>query len=284
MQLPLVAQIREARRLAEEANAAYRDFNMLGSTLTTIDLLELRLARIPAMQTDVPGLAHVAEVAARWPELAWMISQIPGENTAYGVALQRQRALVEAARAHLKELADTSEERNHRLAHLQEDQQEALAAPQYADAVEELRAIGAEREVVAHAIGPVRQRHSLVEPVRQVTERLRGELAREVATLAGEDDSRGIYRARAVHMMETVLDALTSMMSQQNLQIRVPQMPALGADAPRQAILSAASAVDAELHEILVDFSTLGERLAREESEVSARLERLTQALLERLG
>ncbi|MBN2798436.1 MAG: hypothetical protein JXX28_04750 [Deltaproteobacteria bacterium] len=284
MQLPLVEQIREARRLAEEAAAAFKDFNMLGATLTTIEILELRLARFTSLKTDIPGTSLVAEVSARWDELGWMQGQIPSGDTPFEVALPRQRALVESARSHLKDLADTSEERTHHLAHLQEEQQALLAAPVYAQAVEDLRTIGAEREVAAHAIGPLRHRLSLVEPSRAVISHLRGKLDQELELLQRRPDDKGVHRARTVSMMHTILDSLGAMLKQQGLELALPAMPEVTVSTEVADILSAGAALNQELGELLADFNTLGERLGREEAEIARQLDRLTKQLVERLG
>jgi hypothetical protein len=111
----------------------------------------------------------LAEIITRWPELAGISGIELAETESYQARLHRKKLQHETILRHILPISTEEHSRAHDLAHLQEEQQRALAAPEWSDTTARLRKIGAERDALALQLATIQQKVALVKPIQIAT-------------------------------------------------------------------------------------------------------------------
>lgn len=286
MDLPLVEEIRKARRLSEESRDATVHLQKVNVALTSVGIIEAQLSR--GMVPDaLPGEEILDELVDRWSQLADLHASDLSPRAPYTERLAARKRQLQQAWTELKPLMDQSEYRAHHLGHLQEEQRELLKDPRWAQATAELHALGVEREQYARAIGPLRQRLSLVGPASTVVRSFQQRIESELRQLEMISDPTGLTAWRALAVTEGMITGVADTLQNLGLEIPVPEPPRLPADRSELE----ADTVHTEVQHALTEISKLldaldGQRvvLEAEERQVSVQLDTLTQAIVDRMG
>lgn len=265
MKLPLVDEIREARRLSEESAAATRDISDLMTALTSLDL---------ASSAALPGDEVLRRVQDRWP--VYLGEPAPRAD-------DRRDQLLEALAA-LQPISDAHPERAHHMGHLQEEQQEALKAPQYAEVVAELLAAGAERTAATHAMARLVGRVRLIDPLQTLLERFLASLDTEVAGLQATADPRGIRAYRLQSVLTSYLHGVVQTLASLGLDVDVPELLPPHRERGREEVLAEAATVRAWCVDLNARADAVRRPMEQDLTAQRATIERVDRSLRETLG
>lgn len=216
-QLPLADEIREARRLCDEAQAAHAHLLRLQALMTSLRLLESDAVRDPDLAVDVPGDDVLDSLRETWPQLR-DLREPPTHNT---LELIRSRKLVAQSASHLLQpFHADSNARHAALHHLQQQQQLQVQGPEHAELVAEVRRLQARRETVEAELRFSRQRLETLDPLCALVRRV----LQDTERLAGEAEGPGVLEA-VIQVVAMQLDALRSYFQAQGLSVRLPAAP-----------------------------------------------------------
>ncbi len=286
MNLPLVEEIREARRLAEEATDASMQLIGIGVALQTIAMIETQMARTADPGIPVPGDDVVDGLAERWPSLGDLPAMMPPPNAPYLARLQARRSQLDGARKVLKPVAEDQSAHAQRLARLQHEQRHILGAPQYAVEMAALSEVAKAREGLARDLEPMNRLIQTVTPAIGVILGFEARLGETLHASRSEDPGgHGVWRA--AHIAYGLLQGLAATLNPLELGIRIPSVP------PPPSEPDAASAE--VLHDRLAgtvqvvralreDMEREVARVRRESSELTETYERLTRKIVDRMG
>lgn len=204
MELPHAAEIRRLRALVERAHRARGDLSDLEPALTVLSLGS-------GNERAESLLAHLRQ---SWPEFDLEGECHQGLSKA---RLQLQTAVIEG---------EQQQTRLHRLQHHQWDE---LQKEEWADVLQELNALAAERASIAASLQPLHQIVSSLQPVLDV---LGVQLAEARADLDAGHEDRALRRLHSCHA------ALVAALAQHQLQVAVdkPEGGAQLADAVDEAM------------------------------------------------
>lgn len=288
MKLPLVDEIREARRLAEEAHQAAMQLHRIESALTSIDVMEQQVRLRPTLEAPIPAQETVNELAERWPQLSDLASHGGRAGEPLLHQLAARRAQLELALQVLRPLAQEAHERAQRLHALQHEQRHLLEDARYTDDVVELSDLGLERDRLALELTPLNSRLTLIEPACGMLDSFVDRLSRQ-AIQGDEGDPHGIYAWRAVHLARTFVESFHTVLQHLELEIPVPEPPEipLAPNADEEAIAGCWAEVE-RVRQVLTELRGIltreGEALRRERDTRQLRHEELTRLILERMG
>lgn len=284
MDLPLVEEIREARRLTQESADATLHANRAQSVLTSINLLEHQLRDKPDFNAPIPGDDLVDEIAERWPELSDLQSEGPRPGQPIQERLRMRRQQVRTALGLLNPLAGAYTDRSTEMTRLQHTQRHLLEDPKYADQMGELQVLSVERERVGNQLHPLNTRFGAIQPARNVISAFASRI--QEATRA-RSSLPGLDAWRSATVASGLLSALDRVLGEANLEVPPPRPIEVGG-APDPADTDRLSAevdrVKRELQELL---AALAEEHTRLEAKVDAlrqRYDELTRAITDRMG
>jgi hypothetical protein len=166
MKLPLYEEVREARRLAEEADAATRLHHEAGPTLIALSVLGRRLEAGDRSDPELPGDALIEAAIERFPHLAPLrdIAPRPDARPTERLGARRQQLL--ALQQMLAPIASQQETRAHRIHQLQHQQHHYLLAPEFAELRAGIEARNEERHQLQLKLGDLRNRASALGPIQ----------------------------------------------------------------------------------------------------------------------
>ncbi|MBT3218695.1 MAG: hypothetical protein HN348_06355 [Proteobacteria bacterium] len=227
-QLPLVEEIREARRLSEEAHQAQLHIARIDAGLQSIAIVAQQHASHPTIQPPCPAGELVAELADFWPQFKSLADAGPRPSHVYHLQLTKRRSQLELCRQVLAPLTHDAQQRAQVLAELQHRQRHELEDPKWAKAVAELGKMGQERDKLVKKLTPLQQRIALTSPAAEMLSAFIDRLDGELETKNGPDE-RGRQSWRAVSMAKSMLATLDSLLGQLQLEIALPKVPTIPA-------------------------------------------------------
>lgn len=286
MKLPLVDEIREARRLAEESHLASMHVLRIESALTSIGVTEQQVRLRPDLPARVPGDEVIELLAEHWAQLSDLGSSAIRTTEPVLHQFAVRRAQLDLARQVLRPIANEGTDRGRRLHELQHAQRHALEDAEWSDDVAELSDYGLERDRLAVEMTPLDARLAMVDPARAMLDTF-------VATLRVErdqpSDPAGHRAWRAAHLARTFVDSFQNVLRHLQLEVSVPDPPPVPA-AP-SADPAAQSLLWADVDQVRRLLGELGGILAREGQALRAerdakklRHEALTRIIVERMG
>lgn len=288
MKLPLVDEIREARRLAEEAHLATMHLHRIDHALTSVDVMERQVRLRPTLEGRIPGDDVLEVLVDSWPQLSDLASHAPRPGEPVPQQLVTRRAQLELARQVLRPLAAEAQARGAELHQMQHDQRHSLEDPRYAADVAELAEIGAERDRLALEMTPLNNRLALVEPAQGLLDTFVARLDR--SQLQGDrEDPQGHLAWRAVHLARSFVESFHDVLERLHLEVPIPEAPEVPAHPSADAALCAAAWAEverarAQLEELQTILGEEGANLRRTRDAQQQRHEELTQRILERMG
>jgi len=282
MDLPLVDQVREARRLAEEARDAVAHSRSIQVALSYVDAAAT--SADAGIDTEVPDDGLIAALSERWPQLADLAVAGPRPTQPLREQLRLRRLQFEAARQVLAPIVSDAARRGEAMAALQHEQHHLLEDPRYAEAVAELVALGAERDTVRAALTPLASRA----PAFEICARVIGVFVDRLDwALENELPQPGVTAYRAGLTCHAALEALPSVLAQYKLDYQAPSLIAVP-DAPDPAgaaeLLAAVRRARDELHALRETFLAEHAPVAAELKRVQAQYDDLTQQIVDRMG
>lgn len=288
MKLPLVDEIREARRAAEESHLAAMHLHRVQAALTSIDVTEKQLHLRADLAARVPGDDVVDLLSEHWPQLADLASHggRPADPLLHQLAARRGQ--LELALQVLRPLAADADGRARDLHALQHRQRHLLEDARYADDVVELGDLGLERDRLAVEMTPIDSRLAMVQPALGMLDIFVDKLSPE-ATRGDRPDPNGLLAWRAVHLAHSFVDSFQSVLAHLQLDVPVPEPPDLpSAPDPdpvaQERIWAEVERVRAVLAELRAILAQEGETLGRARDTRKQRHEELTRLILERMG
>jgi hypothetical protein len=203
--LPFAEEIRQARQLSEEASVAAVFIQRVQATLQSLAIIDRQHRTNPAIQPKIPGSDVIETVVERWPALGGLADLNPAETATYIDRVQRMKLQQETVQGHLAPITAEEHERAHRLAQLQADQQQAMAAPEWAEIAARLRKTGAERDHLALALASARQKVAIVKPTQTALKAYLNQILAERDNETANDELRAArVRALATEAIKNV--------------------------------------------------------------------------------
>jgi hypothetical protein len=220
MDLPLVDEIREMRRRAEESTDAHLHLTRVRAILNTLALLDRKLTGHPGVDIELPGDNLIEELCERWPALSDLTTIGPRPTQSFRERLRLRRQQMESAQQMLGPFARRQNELAEGLHELQHEQAHLLEDPKYAKAVAELGSIAAERDRVALELQPI---HQYVNTHRSMLKLAESFLARIDDTIATTGNRPGVSSVRAATIAGSLVDALAQVRDSLQLKVEVPE-------------------------------------------------------------
>lgn len=285
MELPLAEEIREARRLADEAQDAMVHTQQVNVTITSIDLLDLQARGGDNAGMPLPGDDVVYRLCERWPQLADLPSTGPRPTQPYREQLRLRRLQMQSALQLLNPIARESAVRSQRLHDLQHEQRHLLEDPKYAEALTEITRLSADRNDAQFVLAPLEQRLSALTPSGTILWKF---IERLDWTLADHLSPPGATEWRAALVARDLVAAVDALFNQYRLDLPRPAPVDQVPDAPDPA---QSAALLAEVARVRDEFVRLHRAIYAEYLRVSSeavvarqRFDELTQQITDRMG
>jgi hypothetical protein len=273
--LPFADEIRVARQQSEEAAAATALLQQVQATLQSLEIIRRQHGENDAIQPEIPGSQLINDVIARWPTLGALQELGAANSASYSQQLTAAKLQQDTIQAHLAPITAEEHERAHRLSHLQAEQQQAMAAPEWAAIAAELRGVGIERDKLAVSLASARQKVAIVTPTQAALTAYLQQIRQESTSSAGDAqlrDSRvrllvaeGIKRVRAIAVVSKLQIGLPDLLDTEPSSSRIQESI--------EELAKLLTAVDGQLQSLQAEV----------EHQQSA-FDDLTAQLLERLG
>ena len=275
--LPLVEEVREARRLADESQLASLQLNRISAALVAISLLTEKPS---SLDSEIPGRDIVEELAEEWPALSDLEAIGPRASQDFRAQLFSRQTQLRSAEALLRSVADDLSRRSGELHELQHRQRHLLEDPRYARDVAELGAIGAERGQVDQSLQPLKHRQVLLVPALEVATHLTSQLSERLANCDGT-----ALTMQLPFFANGVLDGLRLMMTHLKLATPLPEnLPTDLTDYPDGDPLPATRDLMTELEALRTSLLTVTGEVNDRVHALEERHAELTAVLLERMG
>jgi hypothetical protein len=224
IELPLAAEIREARQLAQEANDAALHLRWIELELGTLRVLQGHLRPGVEPDLDLPGDATLEALLDRWPMLHRIGDVAPADGAPFTTRLDSRRIQLDTARQMLAPLAAAARTRNEHLSDLLHEQNHDLEDPKFGPALEELGELWRQRELATMALAPLEERASRLEPLLTTSRAFRDRLSGELDALR-PDDAVGAFRA--AHLGLGLLGTLEGIALQLGQPLDFPRAPSV---------------------------------------------------------
>ena len=268
--LPFANEIAVARAESEEAHAAGLINQQTLVCLQSIDILVRQHTTNPDITPALPGDDLIQQALNQWADLAALPAIGPKEDMSYAEKARSRQSQLELLQRHLGPIAAQAHSRAHRLSHLQEDQQRALAAPQWSETAARLRQVGAERDAAALELAELQQRAAHVRPLHVATSAY---LARIDSETRSEGGGAARRELRLQVLAQDALINLASLLAVSALELA----PLPGQHEDVGTIIQSLTDLNAALTGEL-------QQLEANTSRQQARYDELTRAILDELG
>lgn len=285
-QLPLVEEIREARRLSEEAHQAQLHIARVDAGLQSIAIVAQQHASHPRIQPPCPAAELVVEIADVWPQFNSLADAGPRPDDSYTTQLAKRRSQLKLCQQMLSPLTHDAQRRAQVLAELQHRQRHELEAPKWAEEVARLGKMGQERDKLVRDLTPLKQRIALTNPAAEMLSAFVARLDGEIEAQDKPDDN-GRQAWRAASMAKSIISTLATLLVRLQLEIAIPEPPTLPEKPDPSANQQLWQEVIrtrrelADLHQIV---GKEAKALIRQADECTRRFEELTNLLKERMG
>ena len=267
--LPFAVEIAEARARSEDAHTASRLRQRVQAALQSVDIIRRQHALNTTIEPELPGDDLIDESIQHWPELGGIVAVGPEPHSPYLEQAERRRSQLLTIMRHIVPIAEDEHHRAHHLAHLQDDQQRALAAPEWAEITANLRRVGAERDTIALKLATSRQKVAQVQPLLVTVSAYLDRLQKGMPNVVNPE-------IRYHHRQTLVTDAIDSLESiLAASQLEIAPLPAR--TAPFETI---AQHLTELRHAIAAQLAELQASVDREQSQFDA----LTATLVAELG
>ncbi len=285
MDLPLVEEIREARRLADEAQSAAIFQQRIHNALTAVAVVQRQLASLPSEAgVAIPADELIDALAEQWRQLSDLPAAGPRAMHSVAERLRMRRMQLEAADQLISPIARESEARSHHLAHLQQAQQQALADPKFASAVAELQRVGVERERTRVQLEPLKMKMQAIDPSTRV---VRSFVEHLDQVIASDMPIPGAAAWRAGVVARDLAAAVDGLLHELHFEVSHPVPPTIP-DAPSvedaDATMAAAIQTRDALTELLAALEGEHAQLSVAMTSLQERYDGLTQQIVDRLG
>lgn len=249
--LPNASQVREARRLANEADKAALLVGRCAAVVTSLNVLARQAEAGTIEGFEIPGQEIIDDAIETFPTLANLRDIDPDTREDLQVGLRKRRQQLASLEQLLAPVVAQQIARAREIHHLQHEQAQLLQQPEW----DELRADLAERHALHQAamgrIPPLQLRRNTALPAARATEQLLPQVAEELADPAHQHIGR--------HRLVSLLQGLESICSGSGLQVDVPSPEWAANDGP-----------DAVLERLRTFHVALTEELAAIEAELEA--------------
>lgn len=288
MKLPLVDEIREARRSAEEAHLAAMHVHRVQAGLISIGVMEQQLQVRPDLPAKMPADEVIELLSESWPQLADLGSHTGRPSDSLLHQLSVRRSQLELAIQVLRPLAAASDARSRELHALQHEQRHLLEDGRFADQIVRLGELGTERDRLAVEMTPFDSRLAMVEPALGMLASFVDRLSRD-ETQGTREDPHGHLAWRAMHLARSFVESFHAVLDHLHLEVQVPELPEIppapSADpAEQQRSWAEVERVRAVLAELRAILGSQGAALRLERDARKQRHETLTRSILERMG
>jgi len=284
MELPLVEEIREARRLAEEAQDATVHYQQVQTVIASLGVLQRQAASLPSTDVTIPGGELVEAMSERWSALADLPTIGPRPTQELLEQLRMRRQQMESASQLLQPIVEDAERRSGALHQLQHQQGHLLEDPKYSEQVAELQRLANDRAEARSRLDPLHHRLKGVEPAYKVVssfaERL-DDMIREEMALPGAAAWRAALVAR------DLVSTLDGLLAELRLDVPHPaplEVPDTPDPAHADELLDKARGVKAELDDLVVALKAEHEHLRGSVDALQERYDELTQQIVDRMG
>lgn len=286
MQLPLVEEIREARRRSQEAHDAHMHLGRVDNTLQMIGFVEAQLSAQPAFEeVPLPGDDLVEQLAERWPALTDLAAGGPRPGQTVTTRLQLRRGQLEAAQQQLRPLAQEAPRRAQQLSGLQHEQRHLLEDPRWGEAVAELTGWNAEREATMQRLQPLNVQLSALRPAAQVVASFRERLAEHAYIVEDGADAQQAWLAAVI--TRSLVESLNQAFATLEVGVTLPPSPEVPSEPAQADIARLREQVSVAADALDRVGSTLDERTAVIGADAAAlqeRYEQLTRQIVDRMG
>ncbi|MBW2254089.1 MAG: hypothetical protein JRI25_05755 [Deltaproteobacteria bacterium] len=219
MDLPMVDEIRETRRIAMEATDAAVHLSRVRGILNTLAMLDRKLTAQPNAEFPLPGDDVVEELSERWTSLSDLTAAGPRPTQSIREQLRFRRQQMEAAQQLLAPLARRQNALAEELHELQHKQRDLMEDPKYAEAAADLAKLATERDQVARELQPLDQRVNTVASLQKLAVTFLGRIDDAIATTGAHP---GIAAFRAAAVAGSLVEALQRVRDQLQVDVPVP--------------------------------------------------------------
>lgn len=285
--LPLYEEIAQARRLAEEANAATLALRHLASVSQSLSILQSTSQTKTGWSAPLPGEDLIRELSEAWPALAGLRQSDPSSLSTFSAQLAGREAQLGLAKQVLEAIAGELAVRNNTLARLQAEQQVRLADPIWADEVDRLGEIGIDRDRAARELAPLNQRLAMVEPAMTVLRSFLTAIRNEVEKGTEREDVSAVHAWRTATIAQRLLDALESLVAHVRLEIPFPDPLDIDPSPIAERRLHywrEVGRVSSELTALLKVLRSEGGKLRSDATRLNSEYEALTKQILDQMG
>lgn len=217
-ELPLVSEIRDARRRLEEASPASDHLQLVESARMALSILERHHQKQPDLDFGaLPGHDILPTIAERWTHLA-DLAQVDQTGDITRRLLARRAQLDGLADA-LRPLSKDERRYSSQLNELRHDQHHQLRDPKYAEQMAEVARIAGKRDEIFADLNPRLGRLSGVAPSRHMIETFQQQLA-WIDT--AEHDEHGVTGWRAATIASSLLEVVQSCLAETGFSLPVP--------------------------------------------------------------
>ncbi len=282
-ELPLVSEIRDARRRLEEVSPASEHLQLIESARMALSILERHHQKQPDLDFGtLPGDDILPTVAERWIHLA-DIAIVDQVGTIDQRLLARRSQLDGLADA-LRPLSKDERLNSSQLHTLRHEQHELLKSPKYTEQMAEVARIAGLRDELYAELGPKQGRLAGVAPSRHMIQTFQQQLAWiDTAVL----DENGVTGWRAATIASSLLEVVQSCLVETGFALPVPAPGVLPETPdPEQAEYWLQWTKDQRTEILLLGDALNGQSIALQ-AEVDAldeQMRQLNQRLVEYLG
>jgi len=273
--LPFAEEIRNARRMSEEAAIAAALLHRVQANLQSLEIIDRQHRANPSLQPPIPGGELINSFIDQWPTFAGLTDLNVSENPSYLERINGMKLQQQAVENHLRPITAEEHERAHQLSHLQADQQKAMAAPEWAEVAAQLRKIGTERDQLAVILATGRQKVAVVKPTQTA---LNGYLNQILREQASENTNEEIRNARVRALATAAIDSVRAIAAVSKLELGLPE--------PIEAS-STVTHIDASIESLRELLRAVNGQLSSLEEDVAGQqsaFDKLTADLLRQLG
>ncbi len=282
-ELPLVNEIRDARRRIEEASPAGDHLQLVESSRMALSILERHHQRQPDLDFGtLPGDDILPPIAERWTHLADMA--LVDQTGDINQRLLARRSQLDGLADALRPLSKDERLYSSQLHELRHEQHELLKSPKYAEQMAEVARIAGLRDELYAELAPKQGRLAGVAPSRHMIETFQQQLAWiDTAVL----DERGVTGWRAATIASSLLEVVQSCLAETGFSLPVPSPGVLPETPdPKQAEYWLQWTKDQRTEIMLLGEALNGQSMALQ-AEVDAldeQMRQLNQRLVEYLG
>lgn len=260
--LPHADEIRALRTNAKLAENAHRALGVLATETLTAEILLSRAELRGDAEPTLPGLAHLAELAAEFPGV-----DAPTHPT--GTAVEQLTSLLDQLRraaSVLRPIAKESEALAKRIHDLQHHQTDETDETVHADDLATLRALAHRRDEIVIALSPLQSAHARMHTIPDRLDEFSASIREHVAKAARDPRERPEIAFGALRIATICLSTVRSMLEGGLLDVPLPEAPST-AGLDRAGALAAAGGIADELARLRIE---MADAVTRQQAQITS--------------